>query len=56
MAQSRNEIRTDLVDRTERLECIGKEMIATEDFNTFLIFAFGQTIIIIIIIIVLTYR
>jgi len=42
MTQSRNEVHTDLVDRTERLECNGKEIIVAEYFNIFLHFAFDR--------------
>jgi len=36
MAQSRNEVPANLVDRAERLECNGKEMIVVGDFNIYL--------------------
>jgi len=42
MAQCRNEVRTDLVKRTERLKGDGKEMMIACNFNTFLFFAFGR--------------
>jgi len=42
MAQSGNEVRTDVVDRTERLECNWKEMSVAVDFNIFSFFAFGR--------------
>jgi len=42
MAQCRNEVRTDLVNRTERLKGVGKEMMIACNFNIFLFFAFGR--------------
>jgi len=42
MTQSRNEVRTNLIDRSERFECNENEMIAAGDFNTFIFLAFGR--------------
>jgi len=47
----RNEVCTDLVNRTERHKGDGKEMMIACNFNIFLFFAFGRRCIIIIIII-----
>jgi len=41
-AQCRNEVNTDLVNRTERLKGDGKEMVIACSFNIFLFFAFGR--------------
>jgi len=40
--QCRNEVRTDLVIRTERLKGDGKEMMIACNFNVFLFFAFER--------------
>ena len=42
MAQSRNEIRTDLIEGTEGLEGNGKEMIVAGDVGVFLFLALGH--------------
>jgi len=42
MAQCRNEVRSDLINRTERLKGDGKEMMIACNFNLFLVFAFGR--------------
>ena len=42
MAQSRNEVRTDLINRTECLKGNGKEMIVAGDVSILLFFAFGR--------------
>jgi len=42
MAQCRNEVLTDLINRTERLKEDGEEMMIACNFNIFLFFAFGR--------------
>ena len=48
MAQSRNEIRTDLIKGTECLEGNGKEMIFAGDVGVFIFFALGRRLLLLL--------